>query len=173
MKKNNFSLTIGLFGTCGNTSFRKDIFIPEFEKREIEFFNPQVDNWSEEMAEIEAEHLAKDGVILFPVTDETYSLGSLAEVGFSILNAIKLDDRRDFVIMIDSKLEDALMENKILSKESLRQRALVKQHLYKLSFPNVYLVDSLTEMCALGIALIAARERVSSWEKYSLKNIDK
>ena len=169
----NFNLTVGLFGTCGDTTFRKDIFIPEYEKRGIEFFNPQVDDWKPEMAQIEAEHLAKDGVILLPVTSETYSLGSLSEVGFSILNAIKLDDRRDFVILIDEKLDDVLMENKEMAKESLKGRALVKQHLLKLNFPNVYLIDSLIEMCALSIALIDARKRISAWQVNSLKNINK
>jgi len=31
-------------------------------------------------------------------------------VGFSILNAIKLDDRRDFVIYIEESLDDNLKE---------------------------------------------------------------
>jgi hypothetical protein len=137
-------LCIGLFGTCGNSKWR-DKFISEFNISHITYFNPQIDNWTPECAEVEAEHLANDDIILFPITNETYATGSLAEVGFSILNAIRLDDRRDFVVMIDKNLVEEL-NDPIARKESLRARALVKQHLKKLRLPNLYLVDSLDDM---------------------------
>lgn len=141
---------IGLFGTCGNSTFRQEKFIPEFEKLNIPYFNPQVEDWSPALAIVEAEHLANDRVVMFPITSETYGLGSLSEVGLSLLNAIKLDDRRYFIVMIDDKLDDELMKDKVLSKESLRNRALVKQHLLKLNFSNVFLVETLDQMLEAG-----------------------
>jgi hypothetical protein len=143
---------IGLFGTCGGSKWR-DPFIDKYEKRLYNFFNPQVENWSPEMAEEEARHLADDEIILFPITNETYATGSLAEVGFSILQAIRLDDRRDFVIMIAMELDEKLKVNSDMCKESLRARALVKQHLKKLRLDNVYLVDSLQEMLDASLVL--------------------
>ena len=95
--------TVGLFGTCGKSKWRK-AFIERFETENISYYNPQVDDWKEELAIEEAEHLANDQIILFPVTSEEYSLGSLSEVGFSILNAINLDNRRDFIILINQFL---------------------------------------------------------------------
>ena len=92
-------LVIGMFGTCGKSRWREPFF-ERYQKESIEFFNPQVADWKPEDAVKEAEHLANDEVILFPVTSETYATGSLSEVGFSILQAIRLDDRRDFVVMI-------------------------------------------------------------------------
>ena len=78
---------IGLFGTCGTSTFRKDLFIPKYEsiglKDGVDFFNPQVKNWSPNCAVLEAQHLAEDSIILFPITHETYGLGSLSEIGFS------------------------------------------------------------------------------------------
>ena len=73
-------MTIGLFGTCGNSKWR-DSFIKDYEKEGIDYYNPQVDNWKPEDAKVEAEHLANDKIILFPVTRETSGLGSLVTVG--------------------------------------------------------------------------------------------
>lgn len=147
-------LAIGLFGTCGKSKWRQP-FMEKYLELGIDFFNPQVDNWQPEMAVEEAKHLAEDAVVLFPITGETYAAGSLAEVGFSILNAIKLDDRRDFIIMIEMKLDESL-DNEVACKESLRSRALVVQHLKKLRLPNVYIVDTLGEMLAISLQLYEA-----------------
>lgn len=96
----------------------------------IQFFNPQVEDWKPEDAEAEADHLAEDAIILFPITGETYGTGSLAETGFSALQAIKLNRHRDFVVMIERELDPAL-NDPAARKESLRSRALVRKHLEK------------------------------------------
>lgn len=147
-------LAIGLFGTCGKSKWRQP-FMKRYCELGIDFFNPQVDDWKPEMAVEEAKHLAEDALVLFPVTGETYATGSLAEVGFSILNAIKLDDRRDFIIMIEMQLDESL-DNKEMCKESLRARALVVQHLKKLRLPNVYIVDTLEQMLEISLELYEA-----------------
>lgn len=165
-------LCIGLFGTCGNTTWRKEMFIPAYEQmglvNGVDFFNPQVADWKPELAQIEAEHLAEDSIILFPVTKETYGTGSLAETGFSILQAIKFDDRRDLVILIDETLDESLMADKVPAKESLRARALVKQHLKKLAYTNLYVVDTLVEMKDLSIQLYQSQKLLKDYQdKYN------
>lgn len=157
---------IGLFGTCGNSTWRNK-FMEKYNQLGIQFFNPQVPDWKPEDAEIEAGHLADDEIILFPVTSETYASGSLAEVGFSILQAIKLDDRRDFVILIDNNLDENLKENAVAAKESLRSRALVKEHLKKLRLCNLFLVDTLDEMLEVSIKLYPAAEMRLSLRGYN------
>ncbi len=82
-------LTIGLFGTCGNSTWR-DPFIKKYKELDIQYFNPMVDIWNEELAKVEAQHLAEDKIILLPIVNETYAFGSLSEAGFLILNAIKM-----------------------------------------------------------------------------------
>jgi hypothetical protein len=161
-----------MFGTCGKTTWRKDLFIPAYEQMGLinhsDFFNPQVDNWKPELAQIEAEHLAEDSIILFPVTKETYGTGSLAETGFSILQAIKFDDRRDLVILIDETLDESLMADKVQAKESLRSRALVKQHIKKLAYTNLYVVDTLIEMRDLSISLYQSQKILKEYQdKYN------
>ena len=168
-------LCIGLFGTCGGSRWRETHFIPKFDELGIKWYNPQVDDWDSTLAEIEAKHLAEDAIILFPITNETYGFGSLAETGFSMLNAIKLDDRREFVIFIAQDIATTDPQGDLLddrfnehgapnpasrAKDSLRTRALVKQHLIKLQLPNVYVVDNLEEMLEVSVAL---------WESVSLR----
>lgn len=149
-------LNIGLFGTCGVSTWRTP-FMAAFDKKGIPYFNPQVEHWTEEFAEVEAEHLADDQIILFPITSEEYSLGSLSEIGFSILNAIKLNNARDFVILISNELDERLDDPK-LRKESKRARALVKQHLLKMELDNLYLVDTLEDMFEVSVKLYLANQ---------------
>ncbi len=147
-------LCIGLFGTCGKSTWRGP-FMARYQQAGIPYFNPQVDDWKSEDAANEAEHLATDSIILFPITRETYGIGSLAETGFSVLNAIRLDDRRDFVILIDQQLDDGL-DDTTLRTESLRARQLVMAHLKKLRLSNLYLVGSLVEMLEVSVTLFQA-----------------
>ncbi len=146
-------LCIGLFGTCGGSTWRNE-FISKYTELGIPYFNPQVDDWKPELAEIEAEHLVNDEIILFPVTNETFGTGSLAETGFSIMQAINSNDNRSVVIMVDKDLKDELkVADSVASKESTRARALVKAHLKKVNKPNVYIVDSLSEMLEVSLKL--------------------
>lgn len=163
--KDVMPVTIGMFGTCGGSKWRNP-FMARYKELGIAYFNPQVDNWDPSCAEEEARHLANDQIILFPVTNETYATGSLAEVGFSILNAISLDDRRFFVIMIAMELLPNLMGSD-MAKESLRSRALVKQHLKRLRLSNLYLVDSLEKMLEVSLMLYKAVSITEPLKKYN------
>ncbi|MBC7764146.1 hypothetical protein H7Y29_00350 [Microbacteriaceae bacterium] len=140
-----------MFGTCGGSTWREP-FIKRYEELGLEYFNPQVDVWDPSFADIEADHLADDAIVLFPITGETYSTGSLAETGFSALQAIKLNKHRDFVLLIERDLDPSL-DDPIARKESIRARALVSKHLEKLDLANVYIVESLTDMLELSVAL--------------------
>jgi len=152
-------LCIGLFGSCGGSQWREPFKLAYFNGG-IAYFDPQVDDWDPSLAEEEAHHLANDAVIAFAVTRETYAAGSLVECGFSILQAIRLDDRRDFIVMIDSTLDESL-DDPIARRESLTARALVIQHLKKLNLTNVYLVDTFEQMLEVSVKLYAmAAERL-------------
>lgn len=164
-------LCVGMFGTCGKSKWREP-FIDKYQKLGIEFYNPQLPPgmWNEETSPIEeAEHLAEDMVILFPVTSETYASGSLSEVGFSILNAIKLDDRREFIILIDRNLDEDL-DDPTARQESLRARALVYQHLKKLRLSNLFVVDTLDEMFDVSVQLWGTAKVRYNLSKYNPHN---
>lgn len=161
-------LCVGLFGTCGGSVWREP-FMTRYSELGIPFFNPQVDDWNPAFAEVEAAHLANDAIVLFPITGETYAGGSLAECGFSILQAIRLDDRRDFVIMIERDLDPSL-DDEVARRESSRARALVRQHLIKLRLPNVYLVDDLETMLSISETLFEAAQLRSRLTQFNPHN---
>lgn len=151
--------TIGLFGTCGNSTWRKP-FMDYYDKESIAYFNPQVPDWNPAFAKEEAKHLAHDGIILFPVLAETYGCGSLAETGFSIAQAMRYDDRRDFVILIDPTPDPSLdIDNpdkrlsRVAYKESCRARALALEHLKGFGLRNAFFVDTIDQMFNVSLTL--------------------
>ena len=148
----NSNITIGLFGTCDNSTWR-DKFISEYNKLKIIYYNPQVKEgtWKPENAVIEANHLANDDIILFPVLSESYGLGSLAETGFSIINSINLNRNRHTIILIDSQVEN--LGNPELVKESNKMRKLVKSHCQHLNLSNVHIVNNLDNMLEVSLKL--------------------
>lgn len=151
---------IGLFGVCGNTTWRKD-FINEYDNEKIAYFNPQVDNWNPELAKVEADHLVSDSIILFPITAETYAIGSLAETGFAVLSAYRALGNRSLIMLIDDDVAESLkVENPALAKESKRARALVKAHMSKITQPHVHMVNTMEEMLNLSISIY--KERVNT-----------
>lgn len=163
-------ICIGLFGTCGGSKWRepfKDRYRNHGLVDEENFFDPQKADWKAEDAVIEAHHLANDRVIVFPITPETYAEGSLAEVGFSILNAIRLDDRRHFVVHIALKLDDALMADTQRAKASLRGRALCMEHLKKLRLDGLYVVPTLEEALDVSMACYLSESCVAGVKKYN------
>lgn len=162
---------VGLFGTCGTTTWRKE-FISKFDALGITYFNPQVDDWNEEFAKTEAMHLIRDDIILFPVTKDTYGTGSLAETGFSIMQVLKSMEHnknmhRKVIIMIEDDLDPKLKEdNPVASKESMRARALVNAHLAEIDNPNVYVVSNFKQMLDLATQLYPAVQQLK--HAYSL-----
>lgn len=161
---------IGLFGTCGDSKWR-DAFMAAYEERGINFFNPQVSNWTPECADIEADHLVNDDVILFPVTNETFGTGSLSETGFSIMQALKSNTNRSVVIMIDPLVNEALqISDPAMTKDNSRARALVRAHLKKVQHPGVYIVEDLDTMLNVSIELYDIHSRLNRLQE-SLKPV--
>lgn len=151
---------VGLFGTCGNTTFRKDIMIPAFEAAGVNYFNPQLapDAWNDEAAALEAQHLANDRIICFPITKDTYASGSLAETGLSLLQAVNINKQSKIILMIDMDLAPELEENPVAAKESKRARRLVAAHLAQLNLPNLFIVSSIEEMTEVAILLYKSEQ---------------
>lgn len=76
---------VGLFGTVEGENWR-EVAIARLEEEGIAYFNPVVDNWTPELAKVEAEHLATDKVILFVIGAKSKGFGSLAETGWAALS---------------------------------------------------------------------------------------
>lgn len=128
---------IGLFGTCGKTTWRRDIAIPLIEKAGKKYFNPQRDDWSEEHVRVEYDHLMNDKVIVQVITYETGGFGSLAETGWIATGALLRGQKVGFYI------EEGLKT--LLNPEERRARELIKYHINNLK-GHVYLANSIQDL---------------------------
>jgi hypothetical protein len=161
------SICIGLFGTCDNNRWR-DPFMKRYEDEGIEYFNPMVDDWHPGLVEAEAQHLAEDEVILFPILGWSYAEGSLSELGFGPLRAMRQNKARDFIFFIETELHERL-DDPDRCKASLRGRGLVMGHLKKLDAPNIYVVNSLAEMLELSVQLHGIHTKLQGWRQHLAK----
>jgi hypothetical protein len=152
----------GLFGTCGQSTWRR-AFIAAYEARSIRYFNPQVEHWTPEMAAQENEHFRRDAVLLFPVTAESTGFGTLAEIGLSILEIERHNQRhpetpRHMFVFVDPACTDpAASEAQI--KDSIRARKLVLGKLPAYAGPFVHVCPSLEDMLqrSLDVAPVSPR----------------
>lgn len=149
--------TVGMFGTCGASTWRKP-FMEAFDALGVPFFNPQVLNWSPELAEVEAKHLSDDPIILFPITNETLAVASLTETGYAVANASVNSDRYVIVLVAQDVSEDLVEQSPQAAADSMRARKLVLAHLARIDHPRIMLVSSLEAMLAATLKVYAARE---------------
>jgi len=149
-------ITVGLFGTCGNSKWR-DKFMVEYKAKGIDYFNPDAgDDWHPGMIADENKHLQEDNIILFPVTDETLGLGSLGEIGFSVLNAyrnINKGSGQYLIAMIDDECNDKQATDKERD-HSVKTRKLTKSKLVDIEHPNVFVVKDIESMRKASISLV-------------------
>lgn len=73
-----------LGGSCNPTTWRKDIAIPLLEKHNITYYNPQVDEWSDDLLEQENFHKANAKYLLFVIDNQTRAVASLVEASYYI-----------------------------------------------------------------------------------------
>jgi len=144
---------IGLFGTCGKSTWR-DAFMARYTAEDVPFYNPQVapGTWTPAMASLEAEHLANDKVVLFAITDETFSFGSLAETGYSALNAIQ-NGTYLLVYISPTVAHQEPVHFPTVTKDCVNTRALVQAHLAKLNSSNVIVCNSLDDLLAQSLVI--------------------
>jgi hypothetical protein len=68
-----------LGGSCNPTTWRHDVAIPLMEAANVKYYNPQVDDWTPELVEIEAKAKDQAAILLFVIDDQTRALASVAE----------------------------------------------------------------------------------------------
>lgn len=68
-----------LGGACNPTTWRRDIAIPQLQNANITFYNPQVEDWSPELVQIEADMKESALVLLFVIGAQTRSIASMIE----------------------------------------------------------------------------------------------
>jgi hypothetical protein len=151
-------LCVGLFGTCDKNRWR-DPFMAKYEELGIPYFNPMVDDWNPGCVPLEAQHLAEDEIILFPVLGWSYAEGSLSEMGFGPLKAMRQNKYRSFVFFVELDLHERLTDPD-RCKASLRARKLLLGHLAEVAAHNIYVVKSLGEMFDTSLRLHEIHKRL-------------
>ena len=68
-----------LGGSCNPTTWRGDIVIPMFQDRHIDFYNPQVDEWTEALVQAEAKAKEQAQLLFFVLDNQTRALASIME----------------------------------------------------------------------------------------------
>lgn len=130
-----------------------------YEREGIPYFNPMVDNWHPGLVADEAKHLAEDSVILFPILGWSYAEGSLSELGFGPLRAMRQNKNRSFIIYVETKLHERLTDPE-RCKASLRARELVLGHIKEVDAPNIYTVADLDQMLETSIEVFRALQKL-------------
>lgn len=158
-------LKVGLFGTCDNNPWR-DPFMAKYDELGIPYFNPMVKDWHPGLVAEEAKNLAEDELILFPILGWSYAEGSLSELGFGPLKAMRQNKNRSFVFLIEDSLHERLTDPD-RCKASLRARKLLLGHLAELDAPNIYVVDTLDGMMAASLRLFEAHRSLREARGYT------
>lgn len=70
---------IFLGGSCNPTTWRTDVAIPLLESAGVEYYNPQVEDWSPELVAIEAAAKDEADVLLFVIDSQTRAIASMLE----------------------------------------------------------------------------------------------
>jgi len=146
--------TIGLFGTCGRSQWRKP-FLAAYAKAGLAYYNPQQEpgTWKPEMAMAENDHLYNDNIIIFVITDETTAHGSLPEIGFALNGIAESGGTRYAIIFIDRDCKDPNASEEELNR-SRRTRELILSKLEHHYQANVFLARSVDETLGLSLAVM-------------------
>jgi hypothetical protein len=139
------NITVGLFGTCDNIRWR-DPFMEKLTAMNVNCFNPMVDDWYPGLVHDENRHLLTDDIVVFAILRQSLAMGSLGEIGFSVLNAIRANKHRTVIVYIDPFCEPIKQHDTMSIKQSINARVLVRSKLLAEQRSNVLVVDSIEEL---------------------------
>lgn len=85
-----------LGGSCNPTTWRTEVAIPLLEAAAMTYYNPQVDDWTPELVDIERQAKAQALNCLFIIDGQTRAVGSMVEVA-----AMLADDPSAIYLVIE------------------------------------------------------------------------
>lgn len=156
--------TVGLFGTCAHSQWRKP-FVEALERLSIPVFNPQLapGAWRPELenqyVQEELYHFEHCPIVVFAITAESLSLLSLAELGFCVAHLLenqRQQREQHLLVYIDTQCL-ALDTPAQAVKESNQMRKLMKDKLRLAAerIKNIRIFSSLERLqeaaCALAL----------------------
>eukprot|EP01029_Cantina_marsupialis_P027574 TRINITY_DN773036_c0_g1_i1.p1 TRINITY_DN773036_c0_g1~~TRINITY_DN773036_c0_g1_i1.p1 ORF type:complete len:151 (-),score=28.54 TRINITY_DN773036_c0_g1_i1:263-715(-) len=102
------TIDVFLGGTCNPTTWRKEIAIPILEEAKVTYYNPQIDEWCEELIDIEQKMKDKAECLLFVIGKETRGIVSMIEA--TELITIK----RNVFLVCQLVDKEALIDNEVV-----------------------------------------------------------
>lgn len=156
--------TVGLFGTCAHSQWRKP-FVEALERLSAPVFNPQLapGAWQPELenqyVQEELYHFEHCPIVVFAITGESLSLLSLAELGFSVAHLLEnqQQQREQHLLVYIGRQCLAPDAPALAIKESNQVRKLMKTKLLLAAqrTTGIRIFDSLEELqeatCALAL----------------------
>lgn len=82
-------LQVFLGGSCNPTTWRQNVAIPYLELEGISYYNPQIDNWTPDVVDIERVAKQNAQILLFVIDRQTRSAVSLVESAFLVCEQSK------------------------------------------------------------------------------------
>eukprot|EP00042_Codosiga_hollandica_P038926 m.321447 g.321447 ORF g.321447 m.321447 type:complete len:591 (+) comp55512_c0_seq33:1214-2986(+) len=102
-----------LGGACNPTTWRKSIVIPVLASHKITYYNPQVDDWSPDLIELEDRAKATAELLFFVIDNETRGVASMIEVAYLAASG------RPIVVVMRDFDERSLIDGTPLSKREI------------------------------------------------------
>ena len=100
-----------LGGPCNLTTWRHEHAIPHFQSHFVSFYNPQDDDWTPELVQIEHQAKESAALLFFVIDHDTRSLAAIAEVCY-------LAARRRKIVVVINPMPDDQRETKFFQQKS-------------------------------------------------------
>lgn len=127
-------LQIFLGGSCNPTTWRKNVAIPYLELNGISYYNPQIDNWTPEVVNLERYAKQNAQLLLFVIDRQTRSTVSIVE------SAFMAGEKKNLVLVIYpfdnnivSSAEDTITKDTQTTKQTMSNIETRSKHLTKTS----------------------------------------
>ena len=114
-----------LGGSCNPTTWRHEHAIPHFQSHFVSFYNPQVEQWTPELVQIEHQAKESAALLFFVIDHDTRSLAAIAEVCY-------LAARRRNIVVVINPMPDDSRETKFF-----QQKSCVDEHDNRHDYNNV------------------------------------
>lgn len=85
-----------LGGSCNPTTWRKDIAVPALKEAGITYYNPQMDDWTPQLVEIEAQAKLHAQIKFFVIDNRTRGIASMVEIANLVASQTQI-----VVVMLD------------------------------------------------------------------------
>lgn len=105
---------IFLGGSCNPTTWRMDSAMPYFEAHNIQYYNPQVEEWYPALAEEEARAKENAFLLFFVIDSSTRALASVLEVTEHICRG------RILVLVIENVLEGSKINGEVITEKQCK-----------------------------------------------------